>query len=152
MSDVNDSQEITTFLLTIDSGKLLLPNTSITEVISVATMIPVAKKPNWFLGKLGWHGRTLPIISFGRINNKIDDLGQFRHAAIVRGGNYPEELPVFAIALSEPPRMLRLTRADMVSVEEDLGLATQAIVEVAGQKAMIPNLAYIEKLLISELA
>mgnify|MGYP003385327257 CR=1 FL=1 len=151
MSDINSSKDITAFLLPIDPDKLLLPNTSIAEVISVATMIPVAKKPNWFLGKLGWHGRTLPIISFGRIDSKVDKLGQFRHAAIIRGGNFPEELPVFAIALSEPPRMMRLTRADMITVEEEVGLATQAIVEVAGHRAIIPNIAYIEKMLIEEL-
>jgi len=151
MSDLSGAKDLTTFLLPIAPEKLLLPNTSIAEVISVATMIPVAKKPNWFLGKLGWHGRTLPIISFGRINNAIDTLDQFKHAAIIRGGNFPEQLPVFAIALSEPPRMMRLTRADMISVDEAMGAATQAVVEVAGQRAIVPNVAYIEKLLVDEL-
>ena len=151
MSEAHDDRDITAFLLPTDPEKLLLPNTSIAEVISVATMIPVAKKPNWFLGKLGWHGRTLPIISFGRINNEEDKLGQFNHAAIIRGGNFPEELPVFAIALSEPPRMLKLIREDIVSVDVEMGRATQAVVEIADQWAIIPNISAIEKLIIAEL-
>lgn len=151
MSDSRSSQDITTFILPIAPDNLLLPNTSIAEVISVATMIPVAKKPNWFLGKLGWHGRTVPMVSFGRLNHDDDKLGQFRHAAIIRGGNFPKELPVFALALSEPPKMLRLTRADMVTVDEPHGNATQAIVEVADERAIIPDIAYIEKMLIEQL-
>ncbi len=151
MSDDNSTKDITAFVLPLDPDKLLLPNSSIAEVVSVATMIPVAKKPTWFLGKLGWHGRTVPIVSFGRLNDNVDRLRQFKHAAIIRGGNHPEELPVFAVALNEPPKMYRLTKADLISVEAPVGVASLAIVEVAGQQVTIPNVEFIEEKILAEL-
>lgn len=142
---------LTAFLLSMDDYRMLVPNTTLIEVMSVATMIPVSKKPNWFLGKLGWHGKTVPMIAFNRMNDEDQRLGRFQHAAVVQGGNFVKELPAFAIALSQPPKMLHLTADDITAFENELGPASAAEVEVAGQRAYIPNMAYIEATIIANL-
>lgn len=142
--------EIEAYILPANPLQALLPASAVVEVVSVATMIPVSKKPNWYLGKLGWQGRTLPMVAFSRLHMPDAAMGQFRYAAIVRTANATEELPLFALALSEPAKKFVLQRNAIVNADAELTDSTAAYVMV-GQEAMyIPNINYIEALVASE--
>jgi len=107
-------EKISAYILPADPEKILLPADLVVDVTSVSTMIPVSKKSPWFLGKLGWQGRTLPLIAFNRINTDDGRLGQIRYAAIVRTPNTSGELPLVAIALNAMGRVAEIRREELV--------------------------------------
>lgn len=136
--------KLSAYMLPADPQKILLPAEVVVDVTSVSTMIPVSKKPSWFLGKLGWQGRTLPLVAFNRLNSEDARLGQIRYAAVIRTRNVSEELPLFAIALSSPGRELEISRVDL---KPKLGMKTEASMSVAdfgGDTLYIPDIDYIE--------
>jgi len=140
--------ELEAYILPANPQNVLLPASAIVEVVSVATMIPVSKKPNWFLGKLGWQGRTLPMVAFSRMNSPDVQLGQFRFAAIIRGSKDVTELPLYALALSSSAKQLTLKRAQVQALQDSTGMAAAAVVSLGRDPLYIPNMDYVESQII----
>ena len=59
---------IRTQIIPLTDMNLVLPNTSIAEVIGYSKPSPVKKSPDWFLGMMNWRGLTIPIVSFEKAN------------------------------------------------------------------------------------
>src|SRR3546814_6423691 len=67
-SSQNDSvQDIRGVLIQVGGARLLLPNATISEVLSYADPEPVENAPEWLLGRIRWRGWQLPLVSFSRI-------------------------------------------------------------------------------------
>lgn len=145
-------EKISAYVLPADPEKILLPSELVVDVTSVSTMIPVSKKSPWFLGKLGWQGRTLPLIAFNRINSDDGRLGQIRHAAIIRTPNRSGELPLVAIALNATGRITDISRQDLIASSAAASKASISIAEFEGATYYIPDLEYIETIVMSEQA
>src|SRR5688572_7590126 len=47
--------------------RLLLPTSSIAEVIEYLTPMPVTSAPEWFLGQIEWENRQIPVFSFAAL-------------------------------------------------------------------------------------
>src|SRR3546814_20987639 len=67
-SSQNDSvQDIRGVLIQVGGVRLLLPNATISEVLSYADPEPVENAQEWLLGRIRWRGWQLPLVSFSRI-------------------------------------------------------------------------------------
>jgi len=142
---------INAYVLPADPEKVLIPEDVVVDVTSVSTMIPVSKKSPWYLGKLGWQGRTLPLVAFNRINSSDDArLGQIRYAAVVRTPNASNEMALIAIALSAKGRVAQISRAELAAKPMNSHKASLAIAEYEGGTYFIPDLSYIEQLVAKE--
>src|SRR3546814_19288988 len=75
-SSQNDSvQDIRGVLIQVGGARLLLPNATISEVLSYADPEPVEHAPEWLLGRIRWRGWQLPPVSFSRISGLADETG-----------------------------------------------------------------------------
>ena len=54
---MNDSpREIRGLMINVTGGRVLLPNASVSEIITAATPEPVSAAPDWLLGRVRWRG------------------------------------------------------------------------------------------------
>src|SRR3546814_647719 len=64
-SSQNDSvQDIRGVLIQVGGARLLLPNATISEVLSYADPEPVEHAPEWLLGRIRGRGWQMPLCSF----------------------------------------------------------------------------------------
>ena len=62
---MNDSpREIRGLMINVTGGRVLLPNASVSEIITAATPEPVSAAPDWLLGRVRWRGWRVPLFSF----------------------------------------------------------------------------------------
>ncbi len=65
MAETNSSNEIRGVLLPLNSGKLLLPNAAISEVVSYRQPERLdGDKPGWLLGHFSWRQQQIPLVCF----------------------------------------------------------------------------------------
>ncbi len=141
--DVQD--DIRGVLIQVEGARLLLPNATISEVLSYAPPEPVEDAPAWLLGRLRWRGWQLPLVSFARLSGLADEQGGLGSKVIVLkalGGN--PKTPFFALLTQGFPRLVTVAR-DRLAVEEgDLPDAVQARVLLNDEPALVPDVDRIE--------
>ena len=137
-------------IIPLTGMNLVLPNTSIAEVINYSDLSPVKNSPDWLLGMLGWRGLTVPIISFEKANDvKAARKSKSTRIAVLNGVSGNNKLSFYGVVVQGIPRLASL---DKVSIQEvskpkvKLPLAL-AQAEIAEQDAVIPDQIKIEGLL-----
>jgi chemosensory pili system protein ChpC len=140
--------EIRGVLIAISGGRLLLPNATVSEVITLSTPEPVEHTPDWLLGRVGWRGWRLPLVAFsplaglpereGALNSRVTVLKVF-------GGN--PHMPFIALVTQGFPRLTTITEDGLAAADDDAPLppGVQAYVRIGDNDAIIPDLAYIER-------
>lgn len=143
---------LSSLYLPIIGGSLVLPNVSVAEIVDYQTPDAISDAPEWFLGNIKWRGVTLPVISYERLNDTPlpDDLSNTRIAVINTIGQDHEALPFFAIVTQGIPRQTKIDQDNIKEVEEGapLGAADLMKVVIMGDEAIIPNVEYIEKMIL----
>lgn len=148
MTQAPTHHEIRGVLIQVEGARLLLPNATISEVLSYATPDPVANAPAWLLGRIRWRGWQLPLVSFARLSGTADEQGGPRSKVIVLkalGGN--PRAPYFALLTQGFPRLVTVSRDRLVfDAEAQSGLpeAVQASVALNDEPAWVPDLVRIE--------
>ena len=141
-------QEIRGVLIQVEGARLLLPNATISEVLSFATPDPVENAPDWLLGRIRWRGWQLPLVSFARLSGTAEEHGDTRSKVIILkalGGN--PRAPYFALLTQGFPRLVTVSRDRLVfDAEAQSGLpeAVQASVMLNEETAWVPDLVRIE--------
>lgn len=143
---------LSSLYLPIIGGSLVLPNVSVAEIVDYQTPDAISDAPEWFLGNIKWRGVTLPVISYERLNDTPlpDDLSNTRIAVINTIGQDHEALPFFAIVTQGIPRQTKIDQDNIKEIEEGapLGAADLMKVVIMGDEAIIPNVEYIEKMIL----
>lgn len=150
--DARKRDEIRGVLIQFEGGKLLLPNATISEVLSYAAPDPLPDAPDWLLGRIRWRGWQLPLVSFARLSGLAEEVGGLGNKVIVLktlGGN--PKTPYFAMLTQGFPRLVTVARDLLVMEEGELPDAVQARVLLNDEPALVPQLAEIETLLIAAL-
>jgi chemosensory pili system protein ChpC len=140
-------QEIRGVLITVTGGRLLLPNASVSEVITMSNPEPVENAPAWLLGRVSWRGWQVPLVSFpGMVGWEQAEGELHSRVAIIKalGGN--PRMPFIAMLTQGFPRLTALSPDVVVSdaSEEALPEGISAQVMVRDDQAYIPDLALIE--------
>jgi chemosensory pili system protein ChpC len=143
-------QDIRGVLIQIAGARLLLPNATISEVLSYADPEPVDNAPAWLLGRIRWRGWQLPLVSFARIAGLAEEQGGLGSKVVVLkalGGD--AKLPHFAMLTQGFPRLVTVSR-DGLAMEDDDGLPVgmQACVTLNEERAYVPDLGAIEELIV----
>ena len=141
---------VRTQIIPLTGMSLVLPNTSIAEVIGYSKPEPVKNSPDWFLGMATWRGLTIPIVSFEKANEvKFARQSKSTRIAVLNGISGNNELSFYGVVAQGIPRLASLDEASILAVENpkvDLPLAL-AQTEIAEQDAVIPDQEQIEKML-----
>jgi chemosensory pili system protein ChpC len=142
------SQDIRGVLIQVEGARLLLPNATISEVLSYADPEPVADAPAWLLGRIRWRGWQLPLVSFARIAGLADERGGLGSKVVVLkalGGD--AKLPHFAMLTQGFPRLVTVSREALVfdaGSSEALPDGVRARVLLNDDAALIPDIGSVE--------
>lgn len=141
------TQDIRGVLIQVEGARLLLPNATISEVLSYADPEPVENTPAWLLGRIRWRGWQLPLVSFARLSGIADEQGGLGSKVVVLkalGGD--AKLPHFALLTHGFPRLVTVSRDTLVVDSEggELPDGVQARVLLNDDAALVPDIDRIE--------
>ena len=148
--------DIRAVLIQTEAARLLLPNATISEVLSFAAPEPVDDAPEWLLGTIRWRGWRLPLVAFAPLSGQGPEHGGLGHKVVVLktlGGQ--ATMPFFALLAKGFPRLVTVSRDRLAETDEDGGaLATgvRAQVSFNDEPALIPDIDGIEQALRQALA
>ncbi len=141
---------VASLLVPIQNKSLLVPNVMVAEVVGMQNMQSMPSAPPWALGMVEWRGDLIPVISFEIANSQVRgrDTSMAR-LAVFNAVSGKSRYKFFAVLVQGIPRMIKLTSAE---VREDAQAVTgeaeeMAVITQLG-KAVIPNLDYLESLLV----
>ncbi|HRO28486.1 MAG TPA: chemotaxis protein CheW [Luteimonas sp.] len=141
-------QDIRAVLIQTEAARLLLPNATVSEVLSYAAPDPVENAPDWLLGTIRWRGWRLPLVAFSPLSGQGAEQGDLSHKMIVLktlGGQ--SKTPFFALLTKGFPRLVTVSRDRLAAAEREGGLeaGVRAYVDFNDEPAVIPDIDGIER-------
>lgn len=147
MSDLPNS--VSCLLLPVQNRFLLLPNTSVAEIVDYQAPEQSESDTPWFLGFIRWRGLRLPLISYEGASGKESSFRpeQARIAVTNCIGSHAGQQPFIAFLTSGLPRLAKVAPADIqTSDSTECSKADEMAVTLGEQEAFIPDLSYLEDL------
>ncbi|WP_346838506.1 chemotaxis protein CheW [Microbulbifer sp. SAOS-129_SWC] len=139
-------QEVSSLLLPLADGQLLVPVDTLSEVIAVQTPVAAYDAPDWYLGELNWREQRLPLLSFEVLRGKaLAAPGDSGRIAVLNSGNPEGDLPFFALMLQGTPRLVRVTPDELAGREQPCSQGELMHVSLSGEEAVIPDLPTLER-------
>ncbi|MEF3083904.1 chemotaxis protein CheW [Luteimonas sp. SMYT11W] len=143
-------REIRGVLIRAGATQLLLPNATISEVLSYSPPEGVANAPDWLLGRLRWRGWRLPLVAFPVLSKQGDERAELASKVVVLktlGGD--ARLPFFALLTEGFPRLVTISEANLLDESDGDGdalpFAVRARVRLNDDVALIPDIDLIEQ-------
>lgn len=134
-------------LISLHGGKMLLPNTTVSEIISFIAPETVSDKPGWYLGAIRWKGYRLPLVSpavmFGW---QPVEVVKGAKIAILKALSGESKMPYFAIATMGFPRLVNITSEQLLDdAEHNSDLYFSAYLN--DESVTVPDLENMEQLI-----
>ena len=151
LANTTSAAELATLLVPVHGKQLLLPNVTVAEIIPFTEPLPLTGKPAWLLGEILWRETRVPLVSFELLNQE-KQFGQprKRRIAVLNGLVDYQRLPFCAIVTEGVPRLMRVIADEVVAdTQVQAGPAELAGVVVSGEKAVIPNVDYLQEQLLA---
>lgn len=147
---MSTNDEIRGVLIRAGATQLLLPNASISEVLSYSPPEAVANAPDWLLGRLRWRGWRLPLVAFPVLAGQGEERADLGSKVVVLkalGGD--PRLPFFALLTEGFPRLVTIAVDNLLDEsqgddEDALPFAVRARVRLNDDVALIPDIDRIE--------
>lgn len=151
----NQANDIRGVLIQIAGSQLLLPNAATVEVLSYADPDPVDDAPDWLLGQIRWRGWRLPLVSYARIaGTHTEGAAVGTKVIVIKALGGDPKMPYFALVAQGFPRLVTITRENMIFDSEHLESLPDGIklrVMFNDDTALVPDLDATERLLIDVL-
>jgi len=139
--------DIRAVLIQTEAARLLLPNATISEVLSYAEPDAVEDAPDWLLGSIRWRGWRLPLVAFAPFSGQGRERGGLGHKVVVLKtlGGQPT-MPYFALLTRGFPRLVTVSRERLVADEDlaPLPPGVRARVRFNDESAVVPDIDGIE--------
>jgi chemosensory pili system protein ChpC len=147
MSEQPLPREIRCVLVPVGNLRLLLPNATVAEVITLATPEPVPGAPEWLIGRIAWRGWRVPLVSFTKLAGAQEgDADLSVRVAVLKALGDNPELPFVAVLTQGFPRLTTLNAELIIPTHDGKALprGVKAQVLVRDDVAVIPDLEGIE--------
>lgn len=154
MSEQPLPREIRCVLVPVGNLRLLLPNATVAEVITLPTPEPVGSAPDWLLGRIAWRGWRVPLVSFTKLAGAEEgDTSLSMRVAVLKALGGHAKLPFVAVVTQGFPRLTTLNAELIIPTHDGTPLApgVKAEVLVRDDVAVIPDLEGIEEQLVEML-
>jgi chemosensory pili system protein ChpC len=140
------TQLLRTLLIPLESSQVLLPSTTVTEVLPLRA--PAATDGlDWMLGSIAWRGKRIPVVSLDMLFDGIPSGdGSRARLAVLNAVGDGTALEHYAVITQSIPRLVTL-QPEMIEAEEVAMLPDGVLsrARVARQLVYIPDLDWIEQ-------
>ena len=146
--------DISSMLLSIDGGYLLLPGVCVAEIV---TFMPAEQDqddpPAWYMGQISWRNQNVPLVIYEVLKgNRMPHMSENCRIAVLNNTGQNHQLKFFAIVIQSTPRLLRVLPEDIRDVEgAEVEECDLMHVEVFDEKAIVPDVRFMEKAIIDYL-
>jgi chemosensory pili system protein ChpC len=137
------SKEVHCMLIPTDSDTLLLPTSTMAEVIDYSPPEPMDNAPPWLLGQVEWENRQVPIFSFGSLINGTDmeELPSKPKIMILKSLSGSARVPYIGLLLSDLPRPVSIKEEHLVETgDEKKALGVYRRITFEENAAIVPDL------------
>ena len=141
------THDIRAVLIQTETSRLLLPNATISEVLSYAEPEPVADAPDWLLGRIRWRGWRLPLLAFAQFTGQgVEQRGLGSKVVVLKNLGGDAKRPFFALLTQGFPRLVTVTEGVLATEADgtDLPAGVLARVRLNEDDAVVPDLAALE--------
>lgn len=145
-----DPEDIRGVLIQVVGGRVLLPNATVSEVITLSEPEDPEAGPDWLLGRVRWRGWHVPLFSFGVL------AGLTRHepretarVCVLKALGGQRLMPFIAMLAQGFPHLTSL-RADLLEpVDADVAPAPGVLARVRlhEEMALIPDMPALEEMI-----
>lgn len=141
----DETTEVAGLLIPLHEKQLVLPNVTVAEIIPYRAPTQESDDIDWFLGQLEWRNINIPVLSYEVLSGGNLPPVTGARFAVINGTGQKGDLPFYAILIQGIPKLTRIQKDDVVSVEAmHSGPYDEMAVSLFGEQAMIPNLEMIE--------
>lgn len=144
--------QVNSLFMNVQDDTLLLPNSSIAEVIGVRELQSVSQAPVWMLGLFEWRNREIPLVSFENIykGTPVDANRKGQRVTVLKAIGQDPEFDFFGLLVQGMPQMIRITdqnikRGDARNAPESSMVRVHA--DIMGRHAIIPDLESLERVI-----
>ena len=145
-------QTLRSFVVPLQSGQAILPNSLMVEVLPFATPLKIENAPAWMAGIMLWRARNVPLVSLEQLVYETTPKPEAHTRIIIINAlqNDPR-LSYFGLLSKDAPRLINLERTE-ITLEQVTQLQPSRIgvlnwVRVKEQVAFIPDMDAIEAVL-----
>ncbi len=141
------SEDIRGVLIQVSGGKVLLPNATVSEVITLPEPQPVDNAPDWLRGRIPWRGWRLPLFSFSVLTGIAElEPAETARVSVLKALGGHKRVPFMAMLAQGFPRLTTLNPDIIVALEdeEELPPCVLSRVSIRDDIAMIPDMEMIE--------
>ncbi len=144
-------EQLRAVLIALPGGKLLLPNTTVSEIVTYAVPEAVEEKPDWYLGAIRWKGYRLPLVSFSAMAGwEPREAVAGAKIAILKGLSGEGRLPYFALMTQGFPRLVNISSDLLIDDPEHASpLFSSAFLD--REAVAVPDLEAVERQIIERL-
>ena len=145
--------EVRVLLMPVGSRAIVLPNPAVAEIIGLQNLATDTTAPEWWLGRIDWRGRSIPVVSVEGFSggHEPEWTAQRNHIAVLNTLNGNRALPYIGLLFHGTARLLRVN-ADNLASDPSGDLDSPLILEavtVNNQPAWIPDLDALESMVLS---
>lgn len=141
------SEDIRGVLIQVSGGKVLLPNATVSEVITLPEPQAVDNAPDWLLGRIPWRGWRLPLFSFSVLTGIAElEPAETARVSVLKALGGHKRVPFMAMLAQGFPRLTTLNSDIVIPLEdeEELPPCVLSRVSIRDDIAMIPDMENIE--------
>ena len=135
--------EVHCMLVPTNQETLLLPTSTMAEVIDYSTPEPMAEAPPWLLGQVEWENRQVPVFSFSALINGTDagEVPSKSKIMILKSLSNSARVPYLGLLFGGLPRPVSIKEDKLVETgDEKKSLGVYSRVTVEDSEAIIPDL------------
>ena len=145
---INDrTSQVTGLLLPLADRHLILPNVAVAELIDYQPAAFDLDTPPWYLGRVTWRERQIPLLSFESACGQKTVIGDRARIVILNTLGGRPELKFIALLVQGIPRSYKLD-SQLSYVDVPLCRLETAAVQIQDYVAKVPDLLALEELLV----
>lgn len=140
--------EIRGLMIPITNGRVLLPNATVAEVITLSTPDRIANAPEWLLGRISWRGWKLPLISFSLLAGfALDERATGGRVCVMKALSGFARMPYMAMLAQGFPRLTTISSDILIPTGDPSNRRAGVLMDlmVRDDQAVIPDLQYVEQ-------
>jgi chemosensory pili system protein ChpC len=142
--------DISSMLLPVQGGFLLLPGVSVAEIVKYAMHEPSQDDdcPGWFLGHFEWRNLQVPLVCYEAFNGTGNfALSSSPKIAVINNTGLNHQLDFFGVLLRGTPHLVRVTPEEILDDQDkELNPGEKLHVTIAAEEdVVIPDMVALEQ-------